>query len=263
MTTNPLLSKIQLPGETFQLPSQGIFYVNGELDESVKNGEVEVYPLKTIDEIVFNTPDKLLNGKSIVEVFGRCIPQILQPMKLLAKDVDFLLVCLRMVTYGRDMEIHYEHTCENSKDHTYNVNLQHIISSTQKFDPTSIESEYQLILPNQQVIQLHPMIYDDVIRLYDIQTVKKNKEMSDEELEDMLIKTMMGIIYSVDGIVDSELIYPWLKQLHLGYKKLIENKIRLTTDWGVKYDTYHTCKDCNDDIIIKITANPIDFFFQQ
>ena len=42
MSNNPLLQKIRLPGRIFQLPSRGLFYKNGELDESVKNGEIHV-----------------------------------------------------------------------------------------------------------------------------------------------------------------------------------------------------------------------------
>ena len=39
---NPLLASLRIPGETFRLPSHGLFYTDGELDDSVVNGEVEV-----------------------------------------------------------------------------------------------------------------------------------------------------------------------------------------------------------------------------
>ena len=59
---NPLLRNIQLPGDTVRLPSRGIFYNNGELTPSTQNGEVHVYPMKAIDEIIMRSPDKLLSG---------------------------------------------------------------------------------------------------------------------------------------------------------------------------------------------------------
>ena len=34
---NPLLQKVQIPGEKFRLPSGGLFYNDGELDESVRH----------------------------------------------------------------------------------------------------------------------------------------------------------------------------------------------------------------------------------
>lgn len=262
MTTNPLLSKIQLPGETFQLPSQGIFYVNGELDELVKNGEVEVFAMTTIDEIIFQTPDKLLSGKAIVDVFQRCIPQVVNPMKLLAKDVDFLLVCLRLATFGPTMDVKFTHTCNDAKPHHYDISIQDIIKSTNKFDPTLLNTQYHLSLPNGQQILINPMIYEDVLKMYDIEATKKTETATEEQLEELLIDMMCGIIKSVDDITDSAMIREWLKKLNLGWKRLIEQKIEKISDWGVNYETHHQCKDCGEQLSIRITANPVDFFFQ-
>jgi len=46
---NPLLAAIKMPGRVFQLPSRGIFYKDGELDETCKNGEIHVQPLSALD----------------------------------------------------------------------------------------------------------------------------------------------------------------------------------------------------------------------
>ena len=35
-TNNPLLAKVHFPGETFQLPSKGVLYDDGELLDEVK-----------------------------------------------------------------------------------------------------------------------------------------------------------------------------------------------------------------------------------
>ncbi len=263
MTTNPLLSKIQLPGETFQLPSQGIFYVNEELAPDVVNGEVEIYPMNTYCEILLNSPDKLLSGKAITQVFEICVPQVLKPMQLLAKDLDFILCCLRYTTFGNTMDIDFIHTCEQAKSHSYSINLQNIIKSTQKFDPTSIETEYSVKLPNGQNVLIKPMIYKDVLQFYDMTASQKTNTKTDEELEQMLLDMMTSLIQSVDNITDPNLIFEWLKQLNLGWKKLIEKSITNVTEWGVNYNTVHTCKDCGEEMTITITANPIDFFFQQ
>ena len=73
---NPLLERARLPGQTFTLPSKGLFYKHGEVDDSVlaAKGEVMVYPMVTLDEINIKTPDKLLNGTAITDVFKRCMP---------------------------------------------------------------------------------------------------------------------------------------------------------------------------------------------
>ena len=107
---NPLLKrKNKFPGETYRLPSKGLLYFNGELDEEVKDGEVIIYPMTTLDEIYMKTPDMLFQGTAIDTVFKRCIPQIKQPLNLLSNDVDYLLAALRKVSYGNHILIN--HNC--------------------------------------------------------------------------------------------------------------------------------------------------------
>ena len=100
MSDNPLLKKIQLPGKRFRLPSRGLFYINGELDENVKEGEIEIFSMTTSDEVTLRSPEFLFSGEAIERVFLRCVPEIKKPLELLSKDVDFVLACLRIVSYG-------------------------------------------------------------------------------------------------------------------------------------------------------------------
>jgi hypothetical protein len=109
-TSNPLINKIKLPGKKYRLPSRGVFYHSGELDDSVIDGEVEIFSMTAIDEITLRTPDLLYSGEAIDRVFKRCIPQILKPLELVSKDVDFLLTALRVVSYGNEIEVN--HKCE-------------------------------------------------------------------------------------------------------------------------------------------------------
>jgi len=121
MSDNPLLQRIQMPGETFRLPSGGLFYEKGILSEKVVDGEIHVFPMTGIDEITLKTPDLLFSGNAVKQVFSRCIPDVLQPGKLLAKDVDFLIICLRKVSFGSEMDLTYTHFREKAKEHNYRV----------------------------------------------------------------------------------------------------------------------------------------------
>lgn len=58
---NPLLEKVQIPGEKFRMPSGGIFYNKGELEENIEEGEVYVHPMNAMDELTLKSPDKLLS----------------------------------------------------------------------------------------------------------------------------------------------------------------------------------------------------------
>lgn len=125
---NPLLERIKIPGETIRLPSNGVFYTNGELDNSVTNGEIHIYPLTAISELLLRSPDKLLEGEALIDVFGQCAPQVKQPLKLLSKDIDYILTSLRRITYGDNIEIVYTHSCKDAVQHEYTVKLSDCLS---------------------------------------------------------------------------------------------------------------------------------------
>ena len=108
-TKNPLIERSRIPGEIHRLPSRGIFYTNGELDGSVRDGELQIFPMTLIDEITMKSPDLLFSGDAVKQVLGRCVPQVLKPGQLLSKDVDFLMLVIRKASYG-DLEINYKHT---------------------------------------------------------------------------------------------------------------------------------------------------------
>lgn len=257
---NPLLERLRIPGETFRLPSQGIFYTNGELSGDVKNGEVEVHPMTAKDEIVLNTPDKLLSGKAIEEIFLRCIPQVLKPRELLAKDVDFLLVCLRMVSLGQFMDVSYQHSCPGALRHTYSVDLQQIIRTTKSIDPTTVSEEYKTTLPNGQIVVLTPLTYGSVIELYQHTAMTKTENITEEEANTMVINALAGVIKQVDSVIDRDFIYEWVTDLPMGWKRSLETAAQKITQWGVDFTTEQVCKDCKERMEVQVAANPVSFF---
>ena len=260
-TTNPLLASLaKMPGSTFRLPSQGLFYDSGELDPSVKNGEVEVYPMTAIDEIILSTPDKLLSGKAITEVFARCVPQILNPDKLLAKDVDFLMICLRLASFGSTLEIDHKHNCTDAKKHQYRVVLDDMVKSTKSIDPTSLQREYVVTMPNGQVVALKPLTYSNVVQLYQTTALIKGTDLTQTEAEQLVVDTLASVIKSVDDVSDAAMIREWVLNVPLGWKKQLEKAAQHVSDWGIDLVHRDVCRDCGEVIEIPIAANPVSFF---
>jgi hypothetical protein len=87
-----------------RLPSKGEYYAKDALDIST-TGDYAVYAMTAKDELMFKTPDALLNGQSTVEVLKSCIPAIQDPWKMPSIDVDAALVAVRIATYGEKMEV--------------------------------------------------------------------------------------------------------------------------------------------------------------
>lgn len=260
-TANPLLNALRIPGETFRIPSQGLFYEKGTLDQSVKDGELELYPMTAIDEIILSTPDKLLSGKAILEVFAHCIPQVKNPHALLAKDVDFLMVCLRLVSFGQFIDVLYTHNCENASEHTYSIDIQQIIRETRSLDPTTTHQEYQVVLKNGQIVKLRPMTYGDVVDLYQsTMSMKTDSDLEEKEAERMIVGTLGSMISSVNDISDRALISEWIRQIPLGYKKQIQTSLQSVGEWGIDMKASHICKDCGEVVELRVSTNPVNFF---
>ena len=258
ISTNPLLARARIPGETFTLPSQGLFYQNGELDESVKNGELIVNPMVTFDEIIMKTPDKLFSGEAITEVFKRCIPQVLKPLDLLSKDVDFLLVCLRKVTYGEQMEITYTHTCKDAEEHNYMVSMDPFVRNARRIDPTKIDTDYVIKLENGQQVFLNPPRFGNVLKIY--QAVGNDQDMSSEEIRDELFDTLAGMIRKVDNISDKNQVREWLSVIKAGWVEQISTSIDRVSDWGPNFGSTIKCRDCGEEVQVNTPINPLSFF---
>lgn len=255
---NPLLQKIKLPGRIFQLPSKGVFYTDGELGENVVNGEIHIHAMSAIDEINMKNPDMLFSGKAIEEVCKSCIPDIKKPNRLLARDVDAIMIFLRVVTYGPYFEIEVQHDCKDAKKHDYSVNIENIINSMIYLDPTIMDQSYTLTLPNEQVVKFQPARYEHVIKL--LQANETKKEFTAEDIKNTIMNNMLDLILSVDDITDRQLIGQWLMQIPATYANRIAERLDKLNDWGpsTKYDLI--CKDCSKTNSIDIPLNPINFF---
>lgn len=262
--TNPLLQvlKARIPGETFRLPSSGLFYHNGELTEDVTNGELHVFPLTAIDEIILKTPDKLLSGKAISEVFARCIPQVRKPMDLLSKDVDYLLMCLRLISYGETLSITYKHACEGAKSRTYEVALRPLVAKSKPVDPTAIGTKYTIKLPSEQLVELRPSLYGAILNLYlgNFEAAKLSENDQVVNAHNQLLRIVTDTIASVDGITDRGQITEWIREIPAGWMVQLGDVMQEMSEWGPSSEWTTVCKDCGKEITIDIPLNPVAFF---
>ena len=96
---NPLAKHLRQPKIYIKLPSRGKYWPKGAL-ETPESGEYPVYAMTAKDEILFKTPDALLNGQATVDVIQSCIPDVKDAWKSPSIDMDAMLVAIRMASYG-------------------------------------------------------------------------------------------------------------------------------------------------------------------
>lgn len=257
-TVNPLLSKVKLPGRTFPLPSKGVLYTNGELDASIKDGEVHVHPMSALVEINLKNPDQLFNGKALEAVLAESVPGIKKPLELYGRDVDALLFFLRLTTYGSEYRIEVKHDCKEAKNHSYVVDLEKIIQDMKFLDPTIIERDRVVSLPTGQKVFTRPMRFSDVIKLYHLSEGKK--ELSSEDIKEMAIVNLLSMIQRVDDIDNPVFIEEWLRQLSSPFINRITEAATTLNSWGPEQIAIIKCKDCGADMHVELPLNPVSFF---
>jgi hypothetical protein len=279
VATNPLLERFNvMPPETYQIPSLGALYTNGELHPDVVDGEVLIYPMTMVDEITIRSPDMLFQGTAVESVFKRCIPQVLKPMEMLANDVDFLLTCLRVVTYGEFIELTWkcpECTDDDGKVKTshvrvpdeneiaepenvapsFMVSLLKFLNETKKLEANS--KELRVVLPTKEVVKLRPSNFSDMLKLYQYDTTKME---TPEELVDFMMEGIVSVIHSVNGISDKILINEWAKRCEAPSIDYLQKKVHAANDWGNKYEYDFECKNCGNVNRGSVPLNPVQFF---
>jgi hypothetical protein len=255
-TQNPLLERIKLPGRTFQLPSRGALYKNGEL--TGQEGEVHVHPMSALAEISLKNPDLLFNGKALNQVFAECIPEIKKPTELYGRDIDALMYFLRLVTYGPNFEVKVKHDCADAKEHSYSVDIEKLVQEIRFLDPTIATENFKTELPNGQVVKVHPVKFDHMIRLFQLNSGKQ--EFTSDDIKKNVVFNLTSLIDSVDGTTDKKHIEEWVSKITTPYQNRITEAIEKTNEWGPNQTVTLKCKDCGGDMPVELPLNPVSFF---
>jgi len=268
IVVNPLLQSKRLPGETVRLPSRALTYTTNQVaPEVLEKGELHVYPMATYEEILMKTPDLLFSGQAIVQTFSRCIPQIVNPLELIAKDVDFLLVILRKITYGSTVEIKYDHSCENHKPHTYNIDVRQFLNKIKELDPTTFKERLKYTMPSGESVNIRPYLLADVIAASQRSMENRNAgELSDLEFAQMISSTIIeGLapaLVDVDGVSEQGFIREWLETIPPPWVADLTHHVEQVNKFGLEFQSDVVCKDCKAALTLNVPLNPQSFFTQ-
>jgi len=263
--TNPLLAKVKLPGRIFQLPSKGIFYDDGVLANHVKDAEIEVHPLSALAEMKLRSPDLIFSGRALREICLECIPDIIKPEALISKDVDAIFCFLKIVTYGSEMTIKSTHDCPNRNNHEYVVNVEAIIMNANNKILDNVNALYEATLSNDQKLILKPVTFQDSLDMTHIQQEVEKKlwetgSADNELIEKAIIRDLMSVISSVEGVSDKMMIEEWLRALQKKFFTEILDHSNQASEWGFNLNVELECKDCGDKFYHNLELNPINFF---
>ena len=281
MTDNPLSQFYTQTGMYFGLPSNGRFY-DTELTLSV-DGELEVFPMNAIDELQFQNPDGLLNNESLIKVIERTCPGIPNANEIPKPDLDMILLAMRIITYGKNMDI--ETICSECKNKaTYVMDLTKITASAKKIpmdndiklgDLTIYIKPYSLSSQNR--LNEFMLIIQRTAR--QMQTAEFN-EGSDNEMMDQMRKKMGHsvrdsalelfniattsiekiILPNEDEVTDREFITEWLNNIKAPDYRIIREKIVYMSEEVIDRTFKFKCNECEHENKMEVNFDPANFF---
>jgi len=149
---NPLASYMRQPKIYIKLPSQGNYWPAKSINMP-ENGEIPVYSMTAKDELIFKTPDALLNGQSIVDVIQSCMPDIKDAWQVPSIDLDMILIAIRLATYGETMTIKHKIPKIN-EEVEYEVDLRNLLDQQGQ----NIWAE-QVAIDENMVVYVRPLTY--------------------------------------------------------------------------------------------------------
>ena len=228
------------------------------------------------DELLFKTPDALLNGTSTVEVIKSCAPNIKDPWKMPSIDLDAVLCAIRIATYGHGMDV--ASTCPSCSAHNeHTIDLRVVLDNLR-----NIEFRTRLVVDDVIVVNLVPLTYEQItkasLKIFEHQrifAIVNDQNLSDEEkiklfqnsfvkLTDLTFDTVSESIKSIEspnGTTDNkDYIVEFLrntdKKVFNLLNKLLEDTKKASTMPSLDVE----CTDCNTKYQISLTLDQSDFF---
>lgn len=271
---NPLAMYFRQPKLYITLPSHGRFYPEDSIDVS-EIGEYAVYAMTAKDELMFKTPDALMNGQSTVEVIKSCVPSIKNPWFMPSIDIDAVLIAIRIATYGDEMEFTSScPACNHFNDLIFKLtNYLDVASSFEYNDLIDLEPLKIYIKPySYKEISKHAI---RTLEQQKIISIVNNDSLSDEDkieqfgesfvkLTELTISVVAGCVYKIEtpnGVVeDRQQIAEFIENSDKETFNAINERIADLKEKITMKSQEITCQECSHQFKVDITMDQSNFF---
>ena len=178
--SNPLQKYFRQVKNYMRLPSKGKFYPAGVLDMPA-TGELPVYAMTAKDELLFKTPDALMNGQATVDVIQSCVPNIKNAWAMPAADLDAVLIAIRQATYGSKMDfVSVCPHCNTKNEHSIDLGVLSVQIQCPDFNTSVLVDDLELFLKPQNYKEFNRASIEN-FEQQRILAVVSDETMSEEE----------------------------------------------------------------------------------
>lgn len=273
---NPLQKHFRQPAIHMALPSEGRWWRPGALELSPTR-QVPIYPMTARDEILLRTPDALMNGSSIIELFQNCCPAIKDAWSIPNIDVDALLIAIRIASYGPQLDI------KNRCPHCDAENL-HAYDLTVRLEAIRCPDFSKSIQHNGLEYRLRPLNYFAVTRentvtfretkLLEALNADESNQVEKEKLIRESIKNLadaniLSLAYQTESITTPEGSVTDFNHIHEFYLNVkaetiryLNDRIKNIYDSVAIEDTKAACVECTKEYLVPFEFDYANFFGQ-
>lgn len=280
MANNPLKQYFRQPGAYVKLPSRGQWYADNSISFN-SEGEVAVYPLSALDDILLNTPDAMLNGQALEKVVKNCVPEIHNIKKLLLPDLEAIFVGIRAATSSGNAE--YSKECPNCKfENTYDINCNNLLAQMTFISPEDC------VLNFNGELEIHIKPYDFLMRQlfikkeFDEERLLRTLDDKNKDVDELTKAKILGesvdrlssitfemVANSIEKIVllkdnvevtDRAHINEWLISISKTQADTVIESVNKLNSCGVPKEIPVTCSNCATQWNDTISFDPSSFF---
>lgn len=280
MSENPLKQYFRQAAVYVKLPSLGRWYA----DEDVKlndEGEVAVYSLTALDDIMLNTPDAMLNGSALEKVIKNCVPDVKNVKKLMLPDVESIFVGIKSASNSGKVEIDRE--CPSCKhENTFDILCQNLLDGSTYIADDDLTINFN----NELMVHIRPYDFEmrqlftkkqfeeeRMLRAID-QTNTDMDEISKAEILGQSVDRLSTMTFnlvsrSIEKIVllkdnvevtDRNHINEWLIGITKAQADLVIDAVDKLNNTGVTKKFNIICQSCGHQWTDQLSFDPSSFF---
>jgi ribosomal protein L33 len=279
MSDNPLKQYFKQPAAYVKLPSQGKWYKPEDVTMNAE-GEVAVYPMGAIDDILMNTPDAMLNGQALEKVIQNCVPEVKNVKRLLIPDFDAILVGIKSASHNGKIELKKScPKCSYDNELELNANLLLDTVSTISADMTVLDLGDLLVYIKPYDFEMRQIwIRKEFEEERAISALEKQNATLDElQKANLLAESVQKIAQMTFGLVarsiekivlkssntvvsNQEHIAEWLVSIDSGKSEAIIDSVNKLNEIGVMKQINLSCHKCTHQWNEKLNFDPTSFF---
>ena len=247
-----------------------------------ESGEIEIYGLTAVDDVMLNTPDALLNGQALEHVIQSCAPAVKNVRRMMQPDLDAIYLAIKSATNNGKYEL--ERKCPKCQhENNFEVNCNALLDNMTYVE----DSDCIVEIDNQLTIHIKPYDYEMRSLLLQRQfeeqrtlaQIEKETDGLDEfkraeilgqsveRLTRLTFDLVAGTISAIDilgpepvRVSDKKQIAEWLSNVSKGTADAVIGAVNDLNLIGPPKSTHAVCESCSNEWEEQLSFDPVVFF---